>query len=59
MIVVKVEVDTVHLMGWVGTPLSPAQWREAAAALFPGAGRVKWGACKMMVSIYQIALSLA
>lgn len=41
MIVVRVEGDTVHLMGSVGTPLSPAQWREAAAALFPGAGRVK------------------
>ena len=42
MIVVTVEGDCLHLRGWIGTPLTPSQWREAAAKLFPNARRVRF-----------------
>jgi len=42
MIAVTVEGDCLHLQGWIGTPLTPAQWRQAAAELFPDAKRVRF-----------------
>lgn len=30
----------LFLQGWVGDPLTPKQWREAGAALFPDAVKV-------------------
>jgi hypothetical protein len=42
MIAVTVDDDCLHLQGWIGTPLTPAQWRQAAAELFPGARRVRF-----------------
>lgn len=42
MIVVTVSGDTLFLQGWVGKPLTPAQWRHAARELFPNAKRVQF-----------------
>ncbi len=42
MIVVTEDGDCLHLQGWIGTPLTPAQWRQAAAELFPDAKRVRF-----------------
>lgn len=42
MIVVTVDGDCLHLAGWIGTPLTPSQWRKAAADLFPDARRVRF-----------------
>lgn len=42
MIVVTVDGDCLFLQGWIGTPLTPAQWREAAALFFPEARRVRF-----------------
>ncbi len=42
MIVVTEDGDCLHLQGWIGTPLTPAQWRHAAAELFPEAKRVRF-----------------
>jgi hypothetical protein len=42
MIAVTVEGDCLFLQGWIGTPLTPAQWRRAAADLFPEAKRVRF-----------------
>ena len=42
---VAVEHDegrTLHLLGWIGEPLTPAQWRAAKAALFPAAETVRF-----------------
>ena len=40
MIVVTEDGDALRLMGWIGAPLTPAEWRAAAAELFPAARRV-------------------
>ena len=32
----------LHLQGWIGRPLTPAQWRAAAASLFPAARAVRF-----------------
>jgi len=42
MIAVTEDGDCLHLQGWIGTPLTPAQWRKAAAELFPEARRVRF-----------------
>jgi hypothetical protein len=42
MIVVSEDGDCLHLQGWIGTPLTPAQWREGAAVHFPNAKRVRF-----------------
>jgi hypothetical protein len=42
MIAVSEDGDCLHLQGWIGTPLTPAQWREGAAAHFPNAKRVRF-----------------
>lgn len=42
MIVVTVEGDCLHLRGWIGTPLTPSEWRKAAADLFPDVRRVRF-----------------
>lgn len=36
------EGETIFLLGWTGTPLSVAEWKEAADLLFPRAKRVSF-----------------
>lgn len=59
MIVVTVHGDTVHLMGWIGTPLTPSQWSQAAAVLFPGARRVRFERMQPDGSLRHVTLPLA
>lgn len=44
MIVVTQEDDgeTLYLSGWIGDPLTPAEWFEAKRLLFPKATKVRW-----------------
>lgn len=42
IVTIQDEGETLYLTGWIGTPLTPGQWREGKKALFPGAKRVKF-----------------
>lgn len=44
MIVVTPEEDgrVLHLMGWIGAPLTPAEWQAARDTLFPKAREVQF-----------------
>ena len=59
MIVVTVHGDTVHLMGWIGTPLTPSQWSQAAAVFFPAARRVRFERMQADGSLRHVTLPLA
>jgi hypothetical protein len=36
------EGETLFLQGWIGKPLTPAEWRAAKAERFPKATRVRF-----------------
>jgi len=57
MIVVSEDGDCLHLQGWIGTPLTPSQWREGVAAHFPNAKRVRFERRKGD-AVRQVELSL-
>lgn len=59
MIVVTVHGDSIHLMGWIGRPLTPSQWSQAAAALYPGARHVRFERMQADGTLRPVTLPLA